>query len=52
MSVFTVCIGFLSKFVRRMKERDVAMTSEGKIEVELMKACEDAKGKDHRFVSL
>ena len=27
------------------------MSNPDKIEVELMKVCEDAKGKDHRFVS-
>ena len=27
------------------------MSNPDKIEVELMKACEDATGKDHRFVS-
>jgi hypothetical protein len=47
-----VCIGFLNKFVKRMKERELSMSDENKIEVELMKACDDAKGKDHRFVSL
>jgi hypothetical protein len=35
-----------------MKERELSMSDENKIEVELMKACDDAKGKDHRFVSL
>ena len=50
-SAFTVCIGFLNKFVKRMKEREVSMSDENKVEVELMKACDDAKGKDSRFVS-
>ena len=50
--VFTVCIGFLNKFVRRLKEREVSMSDESKIEIELMKACDDAAGKDSRFVSL
>lgn len=51
-SASTVCIGFLNKFVKRMKEREISMSDQDKTEVELMKACVDAKGKDHRFVSL
>ena len=46
-----VCISFLNKFIKRMNERELAMTEPDKIEVELMKACNDAKGKDQRFVS-
>ena len=52
VSVFTVCIGFLNKFVKRMNERDISMSNQDKTEVELMKVCEDAKGKDSRFVSV
>lgn len=34
-----------------MKEREISMSDKDKTEVELMKACVDAEGKDHRFVS-
>ena len=47
-----VCINFLNKFVGKMKEREVSVSDQDIVEVELMKACEDAKGKDSRFVSL
>ena len=47
----TVCIGFLDKFTKRLKERDISTSDPSTIEVELMKACADSQGKDHRFVS-
>ena len=47
-----VCINFLNKFVGKMKEREVSVSDQDIVEVELMKACKDAKGKDSRFVSL
>ena len=47
-----VCISFLNKFVKRMAERGAKMTDPDRIEVELMKACADSQGKDHRFVSI
>ena len=47
-----MCIGFLNKFIARMKDREVPMSDQDKVEMELMKACKDAKGKDSRFVSL
>ena len=34
-----------------MNEQDVSMSNQDRLEVELMKACEDATGKDNRFVS-
>ena len=46
-----MCIGFLNKFSRRLKEREVAVYDQSKTELELMKACVDAKGKEERFVS-
>ena len=47
-----MCIGFLNKFLKRMKERELSMSDQDKVEVELMKACQDAKEKDARFVSM
>lgn len=49
--LFSVCIQFLSKFERQLKENDVG-SNVNKIEIELMKACKSAKGKDERFVSI
>lgn len=45
-----MCIEFLGKFGRRLKENDIGSNVD-KIEIELMKACSEAKGKDERFVS-
>ena len=47
-----VCINFLNKLVGKMKEREVTVSDHEIVEVELMKACKDAKGKDSSFVSL
>ena len=47
----TVCIQFLTKFERRLKENGVGSDMDS-IEMELMKACKAAKGKDERFVSI
>jgi hypothetical protein len=46
-----VCISFLGKFVRRVKENG-AGSSVDKIEMELLKACREAKGKDERLVRI
>ena len=45
-----MCIQFLSKFERRLKENGVG-SDVAKIEIELLKACKEAKGKDERLVS-
>lgn len=45
-----MCVKFLSKFERQLKEKEVGSNVD-KIEIELMKACKSAKGKDERFVS-
>ena len=47
----TVCIGFLNKFSRRLKEREVDTSNQDAIEIELFKACKDTKNKEERFVS-
>ena len=47
-----VCINFLNKLVGKMKAREVTVSDHEIVEVELMKACKDAKGKDSSFVSL
>lgn len=44
-----MCVQFLGKFARRLDENDVGSNVD-KIELELMKACKEAKGKDERFV--
>ena len=46
-----MCIGFLNKFTRRLKDREVQVHDKSKTELELLKACEGAKGKEERFVS-
>lgn len=45
-----VCVQFLTKFSGRLKENDVPSNPDS-IEMELLKACKEAKGKDDRFVS-
>lgn len=47
----TVCIGFLNRFVKKMDEQDTSMSDLDNLEDELEKTCEEAKGKDSRFVS-
>ena len=49
--IFVVCIGFLQRFERRLKENGMDSTTQAKVELELMKICKEAKGKDDRFVS-
>lgn len=51
--IFTsaVCIGFLNKFSKRLKEKELDPGNQDKSELELRKACREAKGKDERFVS-
>lgn len=46
-----VCIGFLNKFSKRLKEKELDPGNQDKSELELRKACREAKGKDERFVS-
>lgn len=46
-----MCVQFLGKFVRRLKENDVGSNVD-KIEMELLKACKEAKGKDERLVRM
>ena len=48
---FAVCIGFLNKFSKRLKEKELDPGNQDKSELELRKACREAKGKDERFVS-
>lgn len=45
-----MCVNFLSKFARSLSENDIDMKPSN-IELELLKACKAAKGKDERFVS-
>ena len=47
----TVCIRFLNNFTKRMKESGIDSSSPDRIELEFLKACKEAKGKDERFVS-
>nr|SCD14044.1 mesencephalic astrocyte-derived neurotrophic factor [Suberites domuncula] len=44
-----VCISFLNKFGKRLKERAVDMPNQDQMEIELLKTCREAKGKDERF---
>lgn len=46
---YTVCVQLLGKFARHLKENDVGSNVD-KIEMELMKFCTSATGKDERFV--
>ena len=46
-----VCIRFLNNFTKRMKESGVDSSSPDRVEIEFLKACREAKGKDERFVS-
>ena len=48
----TVCIRFLNNFTKRMKESGVDSSSSDRVEIEFLKACKEAKGKDERFVSI
>ncbi len=45
-----VCVQFLSKFTRRMKENGID-SSVNEIELELLKVCKEATDKEERFVS-
>ena len=47
----SVCIRFLNNFTKRMKESGVDSSSPDHVEIEFLKACREAKGKDERFVS-
>ena len=49
--VCAVCIGFLNKFSKRLKEKELDPANQDKSELELRKACREAKGKEERFVS-
>jgi len=49
--LFTVCIGFLNKFSKRLRETEVDPGNQDKLELEIRKSCREAKGKDERFVS-
>lgn len=49
--ICAVCIGFLNKFSKRLKEKELDPGNQDKSELELRKACREAKGKDERFVS-
>lgn len=44
-----VCIGFLTKFNKRLRELDLGSPSEERLEIELMSACKQAKDKDEKF---
>ena len=44
-----MCIQFLGKFARRLKENGVGSNTD-RIELELLKTCKEAKGKDERLV--
>lgn len=46
-----MCIRFLNNFTKRMKESGIDSSSPDHIEIEFLKACKEAKGKDERFVS-
>ncbi len=46
-----MCIGFLNKFSQRLRDREIDLSRQEAIEMELMKACSEAKDKDERFVS-
>lgn len=46
-----VCIRFLNNFTKRMKESGIDSSSPDHVEIEFLKACREAKGKDERFVS-
>lgn len=46
-----VCISFLNKFSQRLRDRDIDMSSQDAIEMELMRTCSEATGRDERFVS-
>ena len=47
-----VCIRFLNNFTKRMKDSGIDSSSPDHVELEFLKACREAKGKDERFVSL
>ena len=49
--VCAVCIGFLNKFSKRLKEKGLDPANQDKSELELRKTCREAKGKEERFVS-
>lgn len=50
--LISVCIRFLNNLTKRMKESGVDSSSPDGVEIEIFKACRDAKGKDERFVSI
>lgn len=43
-----VCVGFLERFYQSLKDNDVQFNSDT-VELALLKACRDAKGKENRF---
>ena len=45
----TVCVQFLTKFQKRLSVNEVASQA-NEIEIELYKACSEARGKDERLV--
>lgn len=47
----TVCIRFLNNFTKRMKDSGIDSSRPDLVEVEFLKACKEAKGKEERFVS-
>lgn len=49
--IYTVCIRFLNNFTKRMKDSGIDSSSPDRVEIEFLKACKEAKGKDERFVS-
>ena len=46
---YLVCIQFLAKFRKRLVDNEVG-SSKDAIEMELLKACKEAKGKEERLV--
>lgn len=49
--VSLVCISFLNKYAKSLKEKEVDTSNQDQLEIELLKMCKQAKGKDERFVS-
>ena len=46
-----VCIGLLNRLKLRLEEKGMTSSTPEQVEVELVKVCKEAKGKDERFVS-
>ncbi|XP_018428600.1 PREDICTED: mesencephalic astrocyte-derived neurotrophic factor [Nanorana parkeri] len=46
-----VCVSFLSRFYQSLKDNDVEFTPAG-VEKELVKTCNEARGKENRFVRM